>query len=159
MSGPLERILPLAEEAVAAAGCELVDVDYGKEGRDRIVRVFVDRDGGVDLQRCAAISSHLSGLLDVANPIVGEYRLEVSSPGVTRPLKKPEDFLRFAGQRVAVRTFRPLEPETGGKAQKTFQGVLRGMDGNDILVDTVGQGTPVRIPLAMVAKANLDVVF
>lgn len=160
MSGVVERVFQLAEKVAEASGCEVVEVEYLKEGRDRVLRLSVDQTTGVSLDLCATISSQLSNLLDAQDVIPEAYRLEVSSPGLTRPLRKREDYGRFSGRLVAIRTFRPLENES--TRNKSFRGVLRGMDGNDILLEMGGAASQVqnvRIPFDLISKANLEVDF
>ncbi|MBF0323341.1 MAG: ribosome maturation factor RimP [Magnetococcales bacterium] len=141
-------------------GCEVVDVEYTKDGRDWVLRLSVDRPSGVDLELCATVSSRLSGALDTHDVVPGSYRLEVSSPGLTRPLRKREDYIRFKDHLVVLRTFRPLGEDAGRR--KSFRGMLRGMDGSDILLEMDGdadQAPSVRIPFDLISKANLEVDF
>ncbi|MBF0370803.1 MAG: ribosome maturation factor RimP [Magnetococcales bacterium] len=157
MSGIVERVAELAVSAAEAEGCELVDAEYLKEGGDWILRVYVDRaEGGVGLAHCAAVSDRLEGLLDVHDPISTPYRLEVSSPGLTRPLKKKEHFHQFAGKLAVIKTFRPLVLEGAGKemARKRFSGMLEGMEEDKVLLR---EGEALwRIPFDLISKANLD---
>ncbi|MBF0153543.1 MAG: ribosome maturation factor RimP [Magnetococcales bacterium] len=160
MPGVAERVFQLAEEVALTSGCEVVDVEYVKEGREWVLRLSVDHPAGVDLGLCATLSNELSGVLDLQEVVPGAYRLEVSSPGLTRPLRKREEYSRFSGRLAVLRTFRPLEGDATGR--KAFRGVLRGVDGHDILMDMDGQAgqTPnVRIPFDLISKANLEVDF
>lgn len=104
-----ERLL---EPALKQLGIELIDVEYVRE-RNWILRVFIDKEGGVDLNDCQQISEKAGELLDEADLISANYMLEVSSPGLDRVLKKDKDFLRYAGEEVDVKLFAPLE-EVGG---------------------------------------------
>lgn len=117
-----EAVSALATEIASKHGLELVKVHVGREGRRQVVRVFLDKPGGVTLQDCEAVSQELSRRLDVLDPVKGPYTLEVSSPGLDRPLEKEGDFVRFAGRRVDVCTYSPV----AGK--KKFQAVLLGLD-------------------------------
>ena len=102
-----ELTAELAAPAIAAQGCELWDVEYVKEGGTWYLRVLLDKEGGVDILDCEAISRQLSDLLDEADPIEGSYTLEVGSAGAERSLKRPEDFERFLGSPVLVKLYRP----------------------------------------------------
>lgn len=117
-----EAVSALAAEIASKHGLELVKVQVAREGRRQVVRVFLDKPGGVTLQDCEAVSQELSRRLDVLDPVKGSYMLEVSSPGLDRPLEKEGDFVRFAGRRVDVSTYAPV----AGK--KKFQAVLLGLD-------------------------------
>ena len=119
--------LPVAEEA----GCELWDVEYVREAGTWYLRIYLDKDGGVDILDCEKVSRTLSDLLDEADPIDGSYTLEVSSAGAERPLKRPGDFHRFMGSPVAVKLYKAKN------GRKEFAGVLAGYDGGDITI-TVG---------------------
>lgn len=139
----------LARPVVAALGIELVDVEYVKEGGRWYLRVFIDKPGGVTLDDCQAVSERLDPLLDETDPIPHSYHLEVSSPGVERPLKKPSDYERFAGRRVQLTTFTSLD------GQKRFTGRLVGLTDQQQVVLVTDDGQERRIPLAQVASARL----
>ncbi|HEY8530881.1 MAG TPA: ribosome maturation factor RimP [Limnochorda sp.] len=141
------QVEALAEPIAAACGVELVDVAYLSENGRWILRVSIDREGGVTLDDCQRVSEILSDELDRVDPIPGSYSLEVSSPGLERPLKKPREFERFQGRLVRVRAYAPVE------GSRTWEGRLIGLIDNDVVVETArGQ---VRIPLDKVAKAHL----
>jgi len=108
----------LAEPVCAELGCELFDVEYQKEGSEWYLRFFIDRIEPVDHDLCHAVSQRLSDVLDEADPISNAYFLEVSSPGLERPLRKFEDFQRFAGEKIMIRLFAPQN------GQKEFSGIL-----------------------------------
>jgi len=115
-------------------GYEWVGGEF-RGGPSGLLRVYIDHPEGVTLDHCAEVSDALSGVLDVEDPLPGAYRLEVSSPGVERPMFRTSDFARFAGQRVRLRLYKPVA------RQKKFEGVIQGVDGEDItvLVDEVGE--------------------
>ena len=117
-----ELTAELAAPAVAEAGCTLWDVEYVKEGGTWYLRVLLDKEGGVDILDCEAISRKLSDLLDEADPIEGSYTLEVGSAGAERALKRPGDFAQFLGSPVLVKLYRAAE------GRKEFPGVLRAYD-------------------------------
>jgi ribosome maturation factor RimP len=114
-----------------------------------MVRLFIDAPGGITLGDCEKVSREVEGLLDVEDPIPQNYRLEVSSPGLDRPLVKPEHFERFAGQPARVQLLAPL---AGGR--RKFQGVLRGVQGADVMLETADAGT-VALALANIERARL----
>ncbi len=116
---------PLAEEY----GVELVDVEYVKEGAEWYLRLYIDKENGaVELDDCENMSRTIGDLLDKKDPIEQAYRLEVSSPGIERPLKRMKDFVRFKGEKVRVRTFSPID------GTKEFVGVLGEVDDNDLIL-------------------------
>lgn len=144
-------VTPMAEAVVGALGLELVDVEYRREGGGWVLRVLIDKPGGVTLDDCQAVSEVLGEKLDEADPIPNRYNLEVSSPGIERPLKRPADFERFAGRRVQVRTYAPWN------GRRNWQGELVGLIGGEVVLRTdTGQ---VAIPQNMVARANLVAEF
>ena len=138
-------------------GIELVDIEFGRVGRDPLLRLFIDKDGGVTLDECADVSRELSLILDVEDAISSNYTLEVSSPGLDRPLKKQSDYERFTGRLIKIRTYEPL-PDDKGNKRKTFLGKLEGLvDG--VVKMTLAEGQTASIPLDRVAKANLEFEF
>lgn len=143
-------VLPILE----SMGLELVDVEFGKVGRDAVLRLFIDKEGGVVLDDCANVSRELSIILDVEDVIACNYTLEVSSPGLDRPLKKPSDYERFSGRLIKVRTYEPLQDDKGNK-RKTFLGKLDGLS-DGVIKMTLTEGQTASIPLERVAKANLE---
>ena len=155
-----EQIEQLVEPLLADLGFELVDLEYQREQRGWTLRFFLDKEGGITLDDCAVASRELSSLLDVEDLIHTAYNLEVSSPGVERPLKKPRDFERFAGELVKIKTLDVLDPDQSGKKRKTFVGVLSGLQNDHVLLKLQGRdATEVRIPLQTVEKANLKFEF
>lgn len=143
-----ETVAELAEPHAVALGLELVDVQFVREGSQRILRVLIDREGGVSLDDCEALSKALGEELDRADPISSSYCLEVSSPGIERPLKKTQDFRRFTGRLISCRLYSPLQ------GRKNFSGVLLGLDGQEIVLET-GQDEVIRLPLEALASARL----
>lgn len=117
-----ELTAELAAPAIAEAGCTLWDVEYVKEGGTWFLRVLLDKEGGVDILDCEAVSRKLSDLLDEADPIEGSYTLEVGSAGAERVLKRPGDFQQFLGSPVLVKLYRPQE------GRKEFAGTLAAYD-------------------------------
>lgn len=107
-------------------GFELVDIEYKKEGSHWYLRVFIDKSGGITLDDCQVVSEALSGLLDETDPIPHSYFLEVSSPGLDRVLKKDQDFERYAGQKVDISLYKPIQ------GKKKHSGELIGIVGEEI---------------------------
>jgi ribosome maturation factor RimP len=142
-----ERTRPLAESLCAAEGLEMVHLDYLRESGGRVMRLTIDKPGGVTLDDCAAISRELGDLLDVHLPEIGRYRLEVSSPGPQRRLSRESDFERFRGQRVKIRTRSPIN------GQKNFHGILEGVSADSVCLNT--GATMVAIAMGSILRANL----
>ncbi len=133
----------LLERTLPALGYELVDLELSPKGR--LVRIFIDKAGGVDVEDCARVSSHLTRLFAVEN--VDFDRLEVSSPGLDRPLRKAADYARFVGQEAKLTLREPVE------GARRLKGILRGLEGDAALVET-DAGTRA-IPLGSIEKARL----
>ncbi|QAY65631.1 ribosome maturation factor RimP [Paenibacillus protaetiae] len=142
-----EMVLPFLDDN----GFELVDIEYVKEGSSYFLRVFVDKENGIDIDECVRISEFLSEQLDQNDPIPGNYFLEVSSPGAERPLKKPDDVRKAVGKHVYITTYEPVNGE------KEFEGELTSFDGEQLTV-RVGKQDQV-IPYVKVAGARLAIVF
>jgi ribosome maturation factor RimP len=119
-----------------------------------VLRLYIDKPGGIMLDDCADVSRELSELLDVEEVIQGHYSLEVSSPGLNRPLTKPADYERFAGRLVKIRTFEMLA-DSAGNRRKTFLGELLGLT-NGIVSLKLVEGQNAELPLDRIAKANLE---
>ena len=144
----------VAEQMLSSLGMELVDLEYTRQGRAMVLRLFIDKEGGITLDDCAVVSRELSEVLDVEDIIPDHYTLEVSSPGLDRPLKKVEDYEKYKGRLVKIRTFEPLSDDAGNK-RKTFLGELKGLE-NGIVLLKLKEGQDAAIPFNKVAKANLD---
>ncbi|GAB6931460.1 ribosome maturation factor RimP [Paenibacillus sp. JCM 10914] len=142
-----EMVQPYLDEH----GFELVDVEYVKEGSNWFLRVFVDKDGGIDIDDCGLISEHLSQKLDENDPIPTAYFLEVSSPGAERPLKKKEDVAKSVGKNVFVTVYEPIN------GLKEFEGKLESFENEELLIQTVKKQHV--IPYAKVASARLAIIF
>jgi len=133
----------LLEKTLPSMGYELVDCEMSARGR--LVRVFIDKPGGVDVDDCARVSNHLTRLLAVEN--IDYDRLEISSPGLDRPLKRAADFARFAGEEVELRLHNPVDNA------RRLKGVLRGCEDETVKVETVDGMRSV--PLAEIDRARL----
>lgn len=142
-----ELLRPVAEDL----GYELVDVQLASDRGRRVFRVLVDRPGGITLDECVRLAREMSPHLEVADPIPGAYVMEVSSPGVQRPLRRREEFERFRDQRVVVYT------RTAVEGRKTFRGVNRGVDdAGTVTVEDTEAKRSYALPLEQVRKAHLD---
>jgi len=150
-----EHARRLLEPVLERDGFELVEVEWLRMGGRWTLRLFVDRAGGVTIDDCQAVSRTVEPMLDVEDFIEPAYDLEVSSPGLDRPLRKPQDFDRFAGQRAHVKAFAPLADTAPGQApRKQWTGSLRGFRDGAVEIDV--DGTVHRIPLDRIAKAHLE---
>jgi len=147
----VERIRELCEPVILAEGLELVDLEYVREGTRQVLRIYIDKPGGVSLDDCQTISRQVDKLLDVEELIEASYSLEVSSPGIERPLKKREHFEKFAGREVVVKTFAPI----GDPPRKNYKGRLLGIGGSDEIEVEI-DGKVYKVPLEKVAKAHLS---
>ena len=127
-----DTVAALAQPAVEAAGCTLWDVEYVKEAGEWFLRVYIDKEGGVSISDCEAVSRPLSDALDQADPIEGSYTFEVSSAGADRVLKKPEHFARFLGQEAEVKLYRPRE------GRKSYVGPLLSYDDGNVTLEIDG---------------------
>ncbi|HOP41177.1 MAG TPA: ribosome maturation factor RimP [Geobacteraceae bacterium] len=152
-----EKIENIAQPLIAALGMELVEVEYKREGRQMVLRLYIDKPDGITLDDCAAVSRELSALLDVEDVIPGKYTLEVSSPGLNRPLKSLDDFNRYTGRLVKIKTFAPIVDDAGN-LRKTFLGELLCVDG-DMVRLKLREGQTASIPFSGIAKANLEFEF
>ena len=148
-SAVTRRVWGLAEPLVGAAGLELIDVHYRPESGRIILRLLIDRaEGGVTIDELARISRELGDVLEAHDAVPGRYQLECSSPGIERPLVRPEHFARAVGRRVRVRAREPI----GGRRQ--FRGILDGVDGTGVTLKDDDVGVVV-VAFPAIEKANL----
>jgi ribosome maturation factor RimP len=155
MSKVTETVEELVTPIVDELNLELVDIEYVKEGKEWFLRVFIDKEQGVDIEECGLVSERLSEKLDELDPIPYNYFLEVSSPGAERPLKKEKDYKSAIGKNVLIKTYEPIDGE------KTFEGKLTQFDGETVTVE-VRVKTRIKtisIPFEKVANARLAVTF
>ena len=124
-----ELVTKLAEPVVAEHGCSLWDVEYVREGSEYFLRLYLDKEGGVDINDCETISRAMDPILDEADPISGSYHFEVCSAGLERVLKRPGDFERFLGENITVKLYRPRN------GLKEIPCVLRGYDNGRLTVE------------------------
>ena len=142
-----QSVIELIEPGLLAKGIELVDVEFKKEGKNWVLRVFIDKEGGVTLEDCQKISRLAGDLIEVEEVIEPAYTMEVSSPGLNRVLKKEKDFIRFSGKKIGVQCHAPLN------GRKKFTGILKDFKNQSIHLEVDGQLQTISIN--RVAKANL----
>jgi ribosome maturation factor RimP len=145
----LQEVRQVIEPILESQGFELVDLEYQRESQGWVLRIYLDREGGVSLEDCAGVSHEVGAVLEVKDLIPSAYILEVSSPGLTRPLKKPEDFNKFRNQLVKIKLYEPLD------GRKNFKGTLMGLEGDRVRVEVEQQ--VYELPLQRIAKANLEI--
>lgn len=153
MNGLPERIETQIEKIVTSEGLELVHVEYRKQGRVYLLRVDIDKEGGVNLEDCENIAHQVGTWLDVEDPVPGEYELQVSSPGLDRRFYKESDYEKFMGRLVRVKTSRPI------RGLHVIVGRLEQYDGRNIVVvdEQVKKDPNYEIPLADIKEARLEV--
>lgn len=155
MSKVTEVVEELAAPIIQELGLDLVEIEYVKEGKSWFLRVYIDKDPGVDIEDCGLVSERLSEKLDEVDPIPHNYFLEVSSPGAERPLKKEKDFEKAIGKNVLIKTYEPIEGE------KNFEGKLLEFDGQTVTIEVKikTRKKTMEIPYEKVANARLAVTF
>ena len=142
-----QAVMGLIEPVLMTEGLELVDVEYKKEGKNWVLRIFIDKEGGVTVADCQKVS-HLTGdLIDVEETITTPYSLEVSSPGLNRVLKREKDFLKFKGRRIHLHSLSPIDN------RRKFTGILTDFKDQTVFLEL--DGKIIEVPLRQVGKANL----
>ena len=159
MADVVDQIRTMASRVAAGYGLEIFDVQYRREAQGMVLRVLIDRPGpaasaeeSVSVEDCAHVSRDLSAMLDVEDVLPAAYVLEVSSPGLDRPLRAMEDYARFAGRAAKVVTREKVDGQT------FLKGTLAGVDGDTVLIDGEDRKRH-RVPFHVIARANLDVEF
>ena len=148
-----KRIEELIQPTVTEMGYELVDVEFVKEGPNWYLRIFIDKEGGVTIDDCEAVSKTLEKIFDEKDPIEQAYFLEISSPGIDRPLKKKEDFIKYNGEMVDVKLYKPYE------GSKEYTGKLAGYDENDGTVTIEVDDKNIAFTKKEIAGIRLAVIF
>jgi len=158
-SNVVEQVRALAGRVAASYGLEIFDVQFRREGQGLVLRVRIDRPGpaatadeSVSVEDCAQMSRELSAMLDVEDFVPDAYTLEVSSPGLDRPLRHADDYRRFSGRRAKLVMREAVD------GQKYFKGRLGGVDDNAVLIDGE-DGRRHRVPIGVITRANLEVEF
>ena len=144
----VDRVRQLADSLLTQGGLELVEVEFRREARGWVLRLYVDKEGGIRVDDCAEVSREMGRILDVEDFISDPYTLEVSSPGLTRFLRNERDFIKYRNRRVKVTTREPI----GNRRQ--WKGRIRGVEGDRVELEVDGE--LFQIPLSNVAKANLE---
>jgi ribosome maturation factor RimP len=142
-----QQITQLLETTVEAMGFELWGVEYLSQGRHSVLRVYIDADNGITVDDCAAVSGQIGSVLDVEDPITGEYTLEVSSPGMDRLLFKLEQFALFVGQMIELRL------RVAYEGRRKFKGILKGVEGEDVVVQV--DDHEYLLPYSTIEKARI----
>ena len=142
-----QAIVGLIEPILLIEELELVDVEYKKEGKNWILRIFIDKEGGVTIADCQKVSRLTGDLIDVEETITTPYSLEVSSPGLNRVLKREKDFLKFKGRQIYLHSLSPIDN------RKKFNGILTGFKDQTVFLEV--DGKVLGVPLHQVGKANL----
>jgi len=148
-----ESLTRLIEPLIQAQGMELYDLEYGKEGGGRVLRIFIDKPEGVDLNDCEKIHHIVEAALDETDPIDVAYTLSISSPGIERKLVKDVHYVRYTGERVAIKLFAPHEEQKG---RRNFRGQLKGLQDGIVAIDI--EGEEIRFTRDNIASCRL-VVF
>ena len=155
----VEQVRVVASRVAESYGLEIFDVQFRREAPGMILRVQIDRPGpaaraedSVSVEDCARVSRDMSAILDVEETVPIAYTLEVSSPGLDRPLRRPDDYSRFAGRRAKI----VMRERVDG--QGFFKGRLGGVEGSDVLIEGDDRRTH-RVPLHLITRANLEVEF
>ncbi len=146
-----EQVAAFAQPIVEEHGCSLWDVEYVREGADYILRLYIDKEGGVDISDCEAVSRAVDPILDEKDPIPGSYQFEVCSAGLERALKRPSDFQQFMNSPVTVKLYRPHN------GLKEIPGILRGYEDGRVTVEA-GKET-ITFEKSQVALVRLRVEF
>jgi len=147
----VESIIEISEPILKDEGLELVDVEYKKLGRTWTLRIFIDREQGVTVENCQKVSRQIEDIIEIDDLIANPFVLEVSSPGLDRPLKREKDFLRFKNKAVQVKTFSPMEN------RKKFQGTIQDCKNQILFLDE--EGVSIEISLDKISQAKPIIEF
>ena len=146
----IKKAKVIFQPVLESEGFSLVDIEYKQERGSWVLRVYIDKEGGVTVEDCAQVSRELGQLLDVEDIVPTSYSLEVSSPGLDRPLKKEEDFVKYSGRKVRIKTADYVS------GRRNFKGELLGLVDGKVEVKVEG-GEIFEIPLSSIVKANLEI--
>ncbi len=155
MPAKTQQLDELLEPVVSSMDFEFVGLEYISQGRHSILRIYIDSDKGISVDDCADVSRQLSAVLDVEDPIATEYTLEISSPGLDRPLFKLDQYERFAGEDVKFKTLR-LQLDNG---QRKFKGTIESVDKENQNIIFMVDGEQLVVPFADIDKANIIAKF
>ncbi len=150
----IDAVREVAGRVASACGCELVDVVLARHGAETVVRLFVDKEGGIGLLDLQSVSEEVSAILDAEDPIQSTYTLEVSSPGLDRPLRHEGDYRRFTGRLARLSSYEPIE------GRRRFCGRILGAEAGLVRLQLESEGGQVvSLPLERVASGRLEVEF
>ncbi len=147
MTSKLEQLQDILTPVIEALGYECWGIEYTSQGRHSLLRVYIDHDNGIFIEDCETVSRQLSAVMDVEDPISSEYTLEVSSPGMDRPLFTLEQFAAFVGEQVKIRLRSPVEE------RRNFQGLIRSVEDQDVVVQV--DEFEYLLPIDLIEKANI----
>jgi len=147
LSGKQRLLDEMIRPVVEGLGFEFWGMEFVSQGKHSVLRVFIDSENGIMLEDCEVVSRQVSGVMDVEDPIAGEYALEVSSPGMDRPLYTLDQFGRYAGHKVSLRLRMPFD------GRRKFEGVLKGIEGSDVVI--VVEDNEYLFPVDSIDKANV----
>lgn len=147
VAGKQSQLESIIEPIVASLEYDLWGIDFVSQGRNSMLRVYIDHEDGITLEACEAVSRQVSAVLDVEDPITDEYTLEVSSPGLDRPLFKLEQYVAWAGAMVSLRLRVPFE------GRRRFKGVIKGVEDLDVVL--VADGHELLLPIESIEKAQV----
>ena len=148
-----DKVLSIINPSIKDLGYELLGIEYIPSGKHSILRLYIDSEDGIGVDDCEIVSRQVSAIMDVEDPITGQYNLEVSSPGIERPLFVVAHYMRFLGHDVRLRTFRPIE------GRRNFTGAIGSVSEKSNSLELVTELGPVTLDLDLIEKANLVAHF
>ena len=140
-----DKLIQMLKPAVEGVGYELVGIEY----QNTVLRIYIDSPEGITVEDCSRVSHQVSGVLDVEEPIKGQFMLEVSSPGIDRPLFNAEQFARFTGSKVKLRLYHAIE------GRRKFTGIIESVEGDNIVVKELDTGDSIQLSMDDIDKANI----
>ena len=150
--GVAQKVTELVKNTIEEMGFELVDAEYVKEGKNQVLRLYVDKEGGINIDECETVSRATEGLIDEANIIDNSYIFEVSSPGIDRPFKTDRDYEKAIGQQVEITLFAPVD------GTKRIDGVLKEKDGDTVTIET-GKNKKIKLDRKQISQIRKAVIF
>ncbi len=148
-----DKVLSIINPSIQDLGYELLGIEYVPSGKHSILRLYIDSEDGIGVDDCEIVSRQVSAIMDVEDPISGQYNLEVSSPGIERPLFVVAHYMRFLGHDVRLRTYRPIE------GKRNFTGAIGSVSEKSNSLELVTELGPVTLDLDLIEKANLVAHF
>lgn len=147
MGQSLKHLWDLFEPVVNGMGYDLIEIEYLPNPKHGVLRLFIDKESGIQVEDCSAVSRQISAVIDVEDPVSGKFNLEISSPGMDRPLRRAEDFQNYSGEIVKIKTSMAFE------GQRNFKGRLKGLEQDLVIVEC--EDKEVRLPITAIDKARL----